>query len=59
MLQSQFVADVVSVKIDGAGCQAHQLGNFLGDFALPDEVGYLGFRWGKPDEFDSQFTGQG
>jgi len=34
----QFAEDVVAMKIDGAGGPAHQAGDFLGAFELPDTV---------------------
>lgn len=59
VLQAQLFADVVPVKINGAGGQAHQIGDFLGGLALPDQVGDLGFRRGEPGKLNGQFSGQG
>jgi hypothetical protein len=35
------------MKINGTGCQIHRLGNFLGGFALPDQIDYLHFSGGE------------
>ena len=48
VFDSNFLSDVVPMKINGTGCQIHRLGNFLGGFALPDQIDHLHFSGGKP-----------
>jgi len=43
VFDSNFLSDVVSMKINGTGCQIHRIGNFSGGFASPDQIDYLLF----------------
>ena len=57
--QPEFGANVAPVKIDGAGCHAHEFGDLFRGSTLADKIGDVGFHGCQTVAVDDETPAEG